>query len=316
MGILDSIFGGKKEYVEDKDFTVACQDAFSRYMSIPGAVPEFEFKDKKGNILPLSVAFSDTYEEWKTIRSTWDKRGVIYAAFDKICLDHMHKWQIIERYTIDRYPQKAMKFVRENCSTDDFKNIRFATALSKCLMMASIYDMAKEYAETALGADLENREAKLILADLLHLTNQHEEAHRLYAELLKDGTMDKYKDKTLTIFDIVNFENQIMHSSVYAISLLTGSGADEAMWDKVAEEFYYCPYFRSQHAYYYIGKQENLKGLAKLVSVSQEFPAFQDGVVNAYSVIKQFQKQLNDDTFMLEDEQYLKKIMEAKNWTG
>jgi len=315
MGLFKSLFGKEKEIIEDVEFTKDFNIALKRYLSVIGENDiEYEFKDKKGNIIPPSYAFEETYNEWKTIQSSWDKRSVIFSALDEVYLNQLDKWQIIERYTIDRYSQKVLQFIEKFVDNTDFDNVDFLIAISKHMFTLSEYKKGIEYAKDALEIDPNSKKAKIILADLLHLSNQQEEAHKIYTEVLKDSKLKDWKEKEISIYDIVAYNNDILNSSVYAVGLLNDDETNEEMWDKVAGEFYYCPYFRSQHAFWLINKGENLKGVAKLVSLSQEIPTYKEGVVNAKSVILQFREQMNSEDLWEDELQYLNKIIIKKKW--
>ena len=315
MGFLKSLFGKENKVTEDEKFTKDFKSSLKRYLSVTGENDiEYEFKDKKGNVIPPSYAFEGAYNEWKTIQSVWDKKSVIYSALDEIYFKNLDKWQIIERYTIDRYPQKAIQFVKEYTNNEDFKNIDFLTSFSKCMFTMSQYEKGIEYAKKGLEIDQNSKKTKVILADLLHLTNEHDKAHEIYSEVLRDSKLKEWDKKEINVFEIVEYNNDILNSSVYAVSLLNNDETDEEMWNKVAGEFYYCPYFRSQHAFWLIKKGDNLKGIAKLISLTQEFPTYKDGIVNAKNVILQFRKQMNSEDLWSKELDYLTNIITKNNW--
>lgn len=311
MGFLKSFFGGKKEIVDDPAFTADFYASLKRYLCLKKDEHiEFEFKDKRGHIIPTTQAFEDTYLQWKNIHSPWDRQSVIFDAIDKQYFHRLEKWQVIERYVIDRYPNKAIEFAMKHADEQDFDNPDFLTSMAKCFFVLSKYEKGIEYARKAVEIN-DKKEAKIILADLLHLSNNHEEAHRLYDEVLKSFSLKGNSEEKISILQVVGYEYDVLNSSVYAVALLND---DEDSWNEVAKEFYYCPYFRSQHAFWLLNQGENLKGIAKLVSLSQEFPTYQEGVVNAHSSILQFRKQIGNDDIWEEELAYLIKIMNHNNW--
>ena len=107
---------------------------------------------------------------------------------------------------------------------------------------------------------------------------------------------------------------QALNSSVYAVALLSDDRIEEDMWNEVATEFYHCPYFRTHHAFWLLSNGENLKGIAKLISTSQEFPEHEAAVVNAHSTILQFREQMNTTDLWEEDLQRLTEIIEKNGW--
>jgi hypothetical protein len=103
---------------------------------------------------------------------------------------------------------------------------------------------------------------------------------------------------------------------VYAVSLLSSSNEiNEGMWNKVASEFYHCPYFRSQHAYWLFEQKENLKGLAELTAITIDFPWYKDAVINTKQAILQFREQANSNDMWEGELLHVNELIETNNWT-
>ena len=316
MSFLKSLFGKKQKYIDDQEFTDFFNDAVSRYFCDPEGKMKIVTTDDADIVVPPSHLYNDAYEEWKTIQSVWDRRTVVYNVLDKVCLKHLDKWQLIERLTIDRRPDHAARFIEEQGSADDFKNADFLTSAARCYFYLSSYEKAIQYARAALEMIASHKRARLILADALHLTGDHDTAHRIYKEVLSESNLKETTRTAIGLDEIVDFHNDIVHSSVYAVALLNDSGEiDEGMWIKVATEFYHCPYFRSQHAYWLFGRKEHLKGLAKLIAISTEFPWFRDAIVNGKKAILQFREQTRSSDFAEEELAYMDHLIEKNNWT-
>lgn len=314
MSFFKNLFGKNTIPIEDKAFTIDFEDALKRYIGVTDGKVDYEFKDKNGTIIPPSYAFKGTYNQWKEIVSAWDKRSVIFAALDEIYLSKIPVHQIIERFVMDRYPEKALLFADSFAKENEYNNPDFLASLSKCYFILSQFEKSIDLAQKALALDANNKKAKIAMADSLHLTNRHVEAHQMYNELLKASKLNDWKKDEINITELVDFHNDIVHSSVYAAGLLSDGKADEITWNKVAEEFYYCPYFRSQHAFWFLKNGENLKAVAKLLTTAQEFPWFQDAVVNAKSVILQFREQMQSDDLWEDELRYLSEIIKKNNW--
>lgn len=312
--MFKNFFNKKKAIVEDKEFTKDFNDALKRYLGVPDGEIEYEFKDNKGNVIPPSYAFEGTYNEWKTIQSVWDKRGVIFSALDEVYFDKNPKHQIIERFVIDRYPHKALSFVQKFATEEDFNNSDFLASLAKCYFFCTDLDKSISLAKKALEIDVNNKKAKIALADSLHLSGSHQEAHEIYDEILKNSKIKDWKSESINIYGIVDFNSDILPSSVYAVALLSDDEVNEETWTKISEEFYHCPYFRSQHAFWLLRNEESMKGMAKLISASQEFPWFKDIVVNAKNGIDQFREQMGKQDLWEEEHHRLSKIMEEEKW--
>lgn len=312
--MFNNLFNKKKSVVEDKEFTFDFEDALKRYLGAHDEKVEYEFEDENGRIIPPSHAFKDVYNEWKTVQSVWDKRGVIFSGLDSIYLKELPKEQIIERFVIDRYPQKALFFVSEYSDKEDFQNPKFLASLAKCYFFLSDYDKSIEFANKALATESDNKKALIVLADSLHLKNQHNESHQIYDQILEKSKLKNWKNESVSIIELIGFSNNILNSSVYAVGLLSNNEVDENTWNKIAEEFYYCPYFRSQHAFWLLKKGESLKGMAKLLSTTQEFPWYKDAVIKAKSGIMQMREQMNSKSLWEEELKYLSDIIDEKNW--
>ncbi|HRB70526.1 MAG TPA: tetratricopeptide repeat protein [Flavobacterium sp.] len=314
MSFFKTLFGKSTPLVEDKAFTIDFEDALKRYIGVTDGDVAYEFKDKKGNVIPPSYAFEGAYNQWKEIQSVWDKRGVIFAALDSVYFNRIPKAQVIERFVIDRYPEKALQFAAANLNETDYTDPEVLASLAKCHFILLNFDESIALAQKALEQDGDNKKAKIALADSFHLTGQHEEAHQIYQQLLENSLRNEWKSDEINVLQLVDFKNDIIHSSVYAVALLSVPEADETIWNTVAEEFYYCPYFRSQHAFWSIRSGESLKGVVKLLATAQEFPWYRDAVVNAKSSILQFREQMQSDDLWENELQYLTEIMQKNNW--
>ena len=305
---------GRKKIVEDKNFTLDFEDALKRYIGISKGKVEYEFKDEDGYVMPPSYAFQETYNEWKNIQSIWDRRGVIFSALDTIYLKKLPKEQIIERFVIDRYPEKALLFSEKFLSNEDFENPEILASLSKCHFVLSNFEKSIDIARKALKLDENNKKAQIALADSLHLTGKHDEAHDIYSRILENSKLKDNNKESINIIELVGYNNDILNSSVYAISILSNSEVDENIWNNVAGEFYFCPYFRSQHAFWLIKNNETPKGMAKLISTTQEFPWYKDAVINAKSGILQMREQMNSNNLWENELIYLEHIINKNNW--
>lgn len=306
---------GKKKPVEDKAFTDDFNDALARYMDKPdGGVVEISLKDKQGTVVPPNVIFADAYEEWKGIISVPDRRAVIFKVLDEMMFEKNPIERNVERFVIDRYPREALKYSMENATEEDYRRPEFLTAMARCYFFLSDYEKSIELANQALAIDSENKKAMIALADSLHLSNRHDESHALYDKVLQRSKMKDWEKEEISLFEIVCFRHDILHSSVYAAGLLMAEQVDTDTWDEVANEFYHCPYFRSQHAFLLFKKHEALKGMAKLISLTQEFPYFKEAVLAAKSGILQFREKMKSADLWDDELIYLNGIIKENEW--
>ncbi|WP_347066685.1 tetratricopeptide repeat protein [Flavobacterium sp. WV_118_3] len=193
MSFFKTLFGKSTPLVEDKAFTIDFEDALKRYIGVTDGDVAYEFKDKKGNVIPPSYAFEGAYNQWKEIQSVWDKRGVIFAALDSVYFHRIPKAQVIERFVIDRYPEKALQFAAANLNETDYTDPEVLASLAKCHFILLNFDESIALAQKALEQDGDNKKAKIALADSFHLTGQHEEAHQIYQQLLENSLRNEWK---------------------------------------------------------------------------------------------------------------------------
>lgn len=319
MSFFKSLLGKKEENNsnEDKEFTAAFEDALRRYMGAPASKVsklEYSFKDRAGNVIPPSVAFEETYNEWKKISSIWDKRSVIYHALDSVYLNQMPRAQVIERLVIDRYPLKGKNLIENEPAAEDENDAEFLTAAARCYFFLTEYDKSLDYAKKALAINPSSKRAKLVMADVLHVLDKTNEAHNLYDSVMNESNLKDTNMQEISIYDLVSFDNDIINSSVYAIGLLSNVETNKETWDLVAGEFYHCPYFRHEHSVWLFRQDESTEGAVKLLTLVREYPSFKQAVLNAHSVILQFRHQTNTPDLWEEDFKYINSVIDRKGW--
>lgn len=314
MGLRDFLFGKKKQKNESSDeasnakilalmeagtkFDLEIIEAFKRYHSDPTMDITIDIKDDKGNSYPPHMVYEDLFMEWFGIQSKWDRMSVLYKFWDKSQIEKLEDWQIMERYLKDRYPTQVLKYFKENVSTKESLNARELVAASKLHRVLLENDTARKYIETAYqnfpGDDI----VKAEYATVLHLSKDHEEkesSHKILNEVLDKKI--KQQD-TKSVFDCFLFSENYVDSSVFAMAYLITTEANIDEWDHVAEEYYYCPLFRYEHAVKLSNTDEGLRALAKLTSVSQEFPWFKTALETTVRNIESMRIQLNSPNFM------------------
>lgn len=292
----------------DKEFLATA----SRYTSRPREEMSMRVRSEETNeVIPFALAFPEQFEEWKGIKSIWDRRSVIYKILDESIGESLKLWQLIERFNIDRYPEHALKMAAEHAISPDLTDANFHMAVARSYFILTKYKEAEERAEKALQLVPNHLKAKLLLGDIYHYTHKEQRAHELYTEVLA-LKLPKDKKTTINIPDLVGFENDYMHSPVYAAAMLRDETyGNEATWDVVAGEFYHYPHFRAAHANFLIRKGDHLKGFTKLLILSREMPWFKEGVINSYSLMQQlgFENQMSEDKARLEE------IIRKEHWT-
>lgn len=296
-----------------KRFKEEIEEAIPRYFSTPQDEPvDFTLRNEEGDQVPPHEAYPEQFRQWQGIRSPWDRRSLIYGLLDQIFWDKLQLWQILERFTDDRYCQKALEMAAQYARPEvEEQQAPFCAALGRAQFIAGDIRAAEANLRKALKLDETYRRARIYLADLLHCTQSEKEAHDLYNSVLEAQGLQKETQLELSLTDLLGFGGYL-HSPIYALAWLEGHPDVTAdTWDWAAAEFYHSPHFRARHAYHLIDKGEAVQGLAKLVSLSQEMPWFREAVVNAHSVMTQ----LNLTDQMQSDYQRLQKIMDENDWS-
>jgi tetratricopeptide (TPR) repeat protein len=280
-----------------------------RYISQAGAEVNLQMRHQETNeVMTFAAAFPEQFEAWKTVHSLADRRGIIYSILDNFLQKNMKLWQIVERFTDDRYPQRAQEIASEHAKPADLDSADFWAAAAKAELMLYSYEEAEKKARKALQLEPGNIRARLVLADVLHVTGKHEPAHALYNEILQ-ARIPKDAAGTMTFAQLVGFDGDILPSPIYALAWLQ-SHPDITIdtWNWANEEFYYSPHFRTEFAYYLLRQKETMKGFVKLFTLAKEMPWFKEAVINSWQLLHQ----LGDNS--PEEMAWLEGVMSSQNW--
>jgi hypothetical protein len=287
---------------EEEDFKNELYLSMRRYYSNAGLQAVLNLTNN-GITLKEHEAFDGTYREWQDIRSAWDRMGLFYDLWDQTELKKLEKWQVLERYIKDRRAVDALNFKEINVTTEDFMDIRVPVALSKMYRSLDTLPNALYYAEAAykLRPDLDI--VKVELATALHISDNEtdrERAHSLMQEVL-EKKIKASGDKEVALLNFFIFSEDYIDSSIFAALYLQLGNCDVTTWDTMAEEYYSCPRFRYEHAVFLNNQNDNMRAIAKLDSLANEFPWFKKGVLTYIDSIKTIRKNMNNPSF-LEDE--------------
>ncbi|RXM51625.1 hypothetical protein [Chryseobacterium sp. CH25] len=283
---------------DGRRFDLEIVEAFKRYHSDPSLGIEIEIKDDNGNLINSHQAYTELFNEWQGIQSKWDRMSLLYQFWDQSQFDKLEDWQVIERFVKDRYPKKALQYFEEKMSDKRHFIKEELVALSKLHRVLLNNPIAKEYIETAYHDHPEDDAVKVEYATVLHIIGNHSEkelSHQLFNEVLDKKIQ---RNDTESVFDCFRFSEGYTDSSIFAMLYLMNAEADNDTWDYVAEEYYYCPVFRYEHAVLLAQSENPMRALAKLTSLSQEFPWFRTALESTIGNIKSVRKQLNSPDFM------------------
>jgi mRNA-degrading endonuclease RelE of RelBE toxin-antitoxin system len=279
-------------------------DSIRRYYSAPEYRIEFDLQDEKGNTFQEHEAFDYTFSEWKKIHSVWDRRSILFEQWDETEFINLQKWQIIERFVKDRYSLKAVEFQKKNITNEDFQDIRLIVSLSKLYRTLNSNSDAINYAKNAFELRPDLDIVKIEYANVLHLSDSQEDkelSHRLINEIIENKTKTETDKKEIGLLNYFLFSIGYIDSSIFAIVFLNVGKADLETWQKIAEEYYWCPTFRFEHSVFLSKNGESLQALAKLISLADEFPWYKHGVLASIEAINQLRVKNNDPTFMTEE---------------
>lgn len=294
-------------------FKKEIEDTFPYYFSIPEMKGiDFTLNAENGSEILPHVAFPEQFKQWQEIQSIWDRRTVIYSILDHMYSNRLELWQVIERFTNDRYSHKALDIAEEHGQGEQLNNANYWYALGRAQFHAGRESEAEESLKKCLNIEKLHKRGRIAIADLYHTSGRHDEAHRIYDTIISEHKLGS-ETKSIKFIDFLGFKG-IMHSPVYAASYLEANPeSTKETWDSIAGEFYYSPYFRTRHAFYLLGLDEGINkiaGLVKLNTLTQEMPWYKEAVVNAYSIIDQ----LNMQETLKEDRARLGEIIKKNGW--
>ncbi|WP_390452375.1 hypothetical protein [Chryseobacterium sp. Alg-005] len=281
-----------------KNFDGEIVEAFARYYSDPALSINIEIKDDQGHNYPPHMAYGELFGKWLGIQSKWDRMSLLYRFWDDSQVKKLEDWQIIERFVKDRYPLRALEIFKEKLLQKEHLNAKELVSISKMHRALLENEKARKYMEAAYENFPDDDAVKVEYASVLHLSEDHSEKERSH-QILNDVLDKKIKrEDTESVFECFLFSEDYLDSSVFAMAFLVTSEADLNQWDTISEEYYYCPLFRYEHAIKLANSNESMRAMAKLTSLSQEFPWFRTALETTVKNIESLRVQLNRPDFM------------------
>ncbi|MDM1555781.1 MULTISPECIES: hypothetical protein [Chryseobacterium] len=301
-----------EENEDGKQFDIEIIESFRRYYCDPSLNVNLPLEDDRGNVYAAHEAYGAIFNEWRDIQSKWDRMSLFYRFWDHSQFEKLEDWQVIERFVKDRYSKKALQYFEENMSDKRQFAKEELVSLSKLHRTLLNNPAAMEYIETAYQNYPEDDAVKVEYATVLHIIGNHSEkefSHQLFHEVLDQKIQ---RNDTESVFDCFRFSEGYTDSSIFAMLYLMNTEANNETWDHVAEEYYYCPVFRYEHAVQLAQTDNSLRALAKLTSLSQEFPWFRTALESTIGNIKSMRKQLNNPEFMEKELQEFQTSLKAQ----
>lgn len=291
-------------------------ESLYRYYSDPSLKIHLNLKGEDGIVYKPHEAFNATFELWSNIELVWDRRTVLFEHWDQTEFDKLQKWQIIERLVKDRKATDALTYKKANISNEDLMDIRLIVALSKLYRCLDALEWAKYYIEGGFKLRPDLDIVKIEYATVLHLSkaeDDHQLSKQIFSEII-DEKIKKTTGEKIYLLDYFKFEIGYIDSSIFALLNLKLGNCKTDLWDKIAGEFYYCPVFRYEHAVFLNNTGDTFRSLAKMLSLTDEFPWYKTGVIANIDFIQQLRLQKDDSSFMKEE---LEKLELCKTlWTA
>ncbi|MET3887261.1 hypothetical protein [Niastella sp. OAS944] len=119
-------------FTMEEAFEREFQATIPRYLSKPGVNVDLQLRHKETDeVMRFAAAFPEQFENWKTIQSLPDRRGLIYSILDSFMGNDLKLWQIVQRFTDDRYPQRALEIANAHADENDKYSADYWAAVAK-----------------------------------------------------------------------------------------------------------------------------------------------------------------------------------------
>jgi tetratricopeptide (TPR) repeat protein len=260
----------------------------------------------------------DIYQQWLEIKSPWDRQSLLFSVIYDLVGEYMKPWQIANYLTADRNPLEAFTILQEASSDNlDEDYPPHCAALSKSLCSLTYYKESLKWAERAYEVEQNNPQFETILADAYFLNDYKDEASQIYQSrisLMPPSLSDSISEMFLVTFSI---KQGVIPSPVFAFQfgqLLSNPKQSDEFWKLAESEFYYSPYFRSNHAYYLASKGQIRECLAKLIALVQEMPWLQEASLNLMYIFEYFNQ--GGERIMPDFQRSLSEKILNRGWTN
>lgn len=273
--------------------------AVRRFAIVAGyGVDGFEFNLRHPEtraIMPPHLGIAPYFEEWKGIRSPWDRQDLFFRLIlGTRGIENFDVWAAANILTACRKPEVALELLQKMQLAEPGTQYyaRHCGAFARALIPLDRPSEALQWAQTAAAADPEDARLRLLLADALRFSGRCEEATAIYSALMAtaapapDEALDPIGDVFSRLFAL---ETGAVPSPFFAIDVV-GSFEDTdhvAQFWKLAEpEFYDSPRFRMQHAYHLLATGKSREALAKLATLVGEMPWLREAQLNLLQLLK------------------------------
>ncbi|WCL81903.1 hypothetical protein PPO43_02165 [Saprospira sp. CCB-QB6] len=282
-------------------FEEDCQRLISRYLGFPAQGLELEWKAEQGLPQSFAQAYPAAFKDWLAVDAPWDKRTVVYALLDRLLGAQLAPWQKLHRLIDDRLAQTALKEKNETPSAD------FLAQQARLYFVLDQNEKALELLTQALKQEPLLKAAQLQQAEIWLWQGEVQKAQPIYQRFLQELAQGQQQ---LPFEQLFSLAQGGLQAPIYAISFLQKS-ANLKHWEQYAEEFYWSPHYRMQHALQLIQAEQFAYGLSKLLALTKEMPWFKQAVLAAH----QFIMQTKGYEVFAEDMSRLSKLMMENDWS-
>ena len=233
-----------------------------------------------------------TYTQWLKTRTDYERRRLLFYELSKFLLRTMTLQQSAKFLIAVRRPQEALDLLT---SADEQQKADPATSGAMAWAFLSLMrgKEAVPYAKMAVETDPESVWYQVLLADALHVSNQHAEAHAIYERLIAAATPsgDVAPEQVISEMFATLFarETGAVPSSIYAMAFaksISDPKQSAQFWQLAETEFYDSAYFRADHARYLLEQGDLPKAVAKLAALVQENPGLREPTLNLAAILE------------------------------
>jgi tetratricopeptide (TPR) repeat protein len=237
------------------------------------------------------IAIPDTFNQWKKIKSLWDRRSLLFDVISDLVGQQMKNWQIANYLTVQRVPLEALDIILEDMNDlqkkpqGDFGEdyIPYCLAVAKTLISLTQYQEALKWVQKAFHADPNSSQVELLLADVYFLSGHCDQANAIYQKHWSIARKYAAEPVVKIFSEVLSCEYGTSSSPVFAIQLgknFSDSLESEEYWQLTEAEFYSSPYFRAHHAYHLANQGKLHQSFAKLLALVQEMPWLKEASLN------------------------------------
>lgn len=262
--------------------------------------------------------YPDEYSQWLKIRTLSDRRVIIYSLLDNLLWNKVQLWEKAERLIEARLPLKAYELLNE-VQPDENENLEmYYSIFAKTNIVMREYDKALLQIIKGLNNFPDSKSLKIQLADYYYSIALCDKYNEVIVELVKNLEPNNASDMNIVFDGLFSYNDGQLRSMAFAVNLgfsLSDPEQIKIFWERAADEFYFHPVFRLDHARYILENRNKedimdiAKAFVKYYYLLEEMPWQKEAAINALSLA---------ETLGIKDERYnfISNIIEKNNWNS